>query len=437
MFLRATKIVLFFLCIPLYAEILPEDILPELDIILCQLPKNAPQIAIHKERVLEAKGYETSSLAGYLPHIRSEFNYNHNIEKRPDVKGTKTQNGIDGRIFLTQPIYHWGSRKAERDIAKLRTDSARLYYKESLRHIINETRRVYLHIYTQKISLKLAQENIHLCEQNIDEVRRKKELGTATSMDLQESELRMKEAQQMILVLKNDIQHHENYLSEITSFKCTINPSLSIDEVSKKIHLLIKKNLDFEGNFQSERRRILCNELDTEKANYIKIRAQQLPSFDFTTGYFRDRVDGPDNTGSIYRDNFYGGIRGSWNIFDGRLSEGQKLASRARQRRLIQEIKEEDLRQKTRTSQVFGALTSAQEELKLQEARVQIAEAKLATHKDLLDQKVITMQTYLNEKRHHDEAKLNQLRSMTIFLSEWSKLVSYSENDRTLNHLLK
>lgn len=419
----------------LYAQLLPEDFFPELKDIAHNLNHAAPQALIQAERIAEAQGNETSSLSAYLPLLRSEFNYNHNIEKRPDIKDTKTQKGIDGRIFLSQPLYHWGSRKAERTIAKIRTDSSKIHYKNALRNVLNEVRRVYLHLYLQKTTYHIAQDNLTLAKNNLTEIQHKKQLGTATLIDLQEAELALKETSHWIKSLECDITHHLNYLNDISGAKVELQHLPQPETLSTHFSNNLQQTICPSSETNSDHYRSLSNELAIEKANYIKLRAQQLPSFDLTTGYFRDRVDGPDNTGSIFRDNFYGGIRGTWNIFDGRLTEGQKKSSRARQRRLEREMKEEALRQKTLQTQLLNSLEFAQEEIALKKARLNIATSKLETQKALLKQKAITAQAFLNEKRQHDESIINLTRSITHFLNQFSQLTSHSQQDSTLNQL--
>lgn len=320
-----------------------EDLFPELYPVLENLENHAPQLQIAEEYVNEAAGEKMWRKSAMMPKAYIDANANYVYRHRSDSKDN-SESYLLGTAAVTQPLFHWGGPQAEKRIGELKMDLAWARYMEAISILKKEVRGLYLEILLAKIDLSIAQLNANLSKERLQTTEASLHDGRITEADFLTAKLDYDRIVYQVQVMEFSVAEKEERFRQMSG---TEVPQTSFD-VSTDPQFLINK-LQSTGQAitycpESKSKRELCKELEIEQNLYKKLTADQLPKLNLNAGIYQDQVDSVNSTKTVNRTNYFGGLNVHWNVFDGCLTPGLKIASRARQRRLRVSMDQEDFK---------------------------------------------------------------------------------------------
>lgn len=402
---------LFTLSPPLQANtytckpILSEDLFPQLRPILNNLSQShSTALAIQEEKIIEAQGKALISQSAVLPRIYGSYNFNETYQNQEHQSGT-TRLVHYGSVNLTQPLYHWGAKCAEKQNGAINLGLAQAEYEHFLENLKKQMREVFLEICLIKKSLELDTLKLELTEKRLNSKNEYKLHGKTTDLDYAEDAIQIDQ-------LKNNIKQTNNRLHQLTSryFQITgetwtfddvtIDPFSLLETLKAKVSACPLPHNVYPYEYR-QLEKILC----IEKNEYTRIHAQSLPLINFQGGFYQDVVDSINSNAQDNRYNFYGGINITWNIFDGCSTMGQKLASKARQRIIRLRMKEALLNHELLMEDFESRLQESFEKILLMEKEVYLREQRLQEKLNLYEENRITrmeLEEYESFKKHSE-----------------------------------
>lgn len=406
---------------------LPEQIFPQLNSILAEAEKNAPRTLIQIQRLREAEGERVSSGSRELPQISGAYNVSQIWRKRADRPDYEKNAIAAGSLTIRQAIFHWGGISAEKRMGELRLELSKLNFKQSQDHLLKEIRILYLDLFSQSIQLKAANQNTELAKKNWEHAQSRLSLKMATAQQLEEAYISYQESQLFENNLRQSFENTKLYLTDLSGLDTLkLEFPSSSSELAQKILAANESNTNAHNHFISPRFAQLQKELEIESNNHTRIRAEQLPQFNLVSGVFQDQVDSAVSTGKINRNNFFAGVEVNWNLFDGFRVQGQRLASRARQRRIRIELKEEEKRTSRESINLNQSLISSITQLDIFTRKLAIAEHKLITRQELLEKNIIPHSEYLQFKNRRDEQELSLSHSIKNYFNLSNDIIIYN-----------
>lgn len=406
---------------------LAENFFPELREVFDKLPQNAPKLLIAQAAIEEARGGKISSASALYPKLGSDYLLDYAWQKQTDKKGT-AQFLPHGQVSLTQPIYHWGALKAEKTIGKLQELIILRKYEEALTALKQELRSLYLTIYSQKKGYAILLEKHKIAERHFKEVESKAKMGNIDPIQLEDHRTTYEESKLNIKIAESLIEQQElhfRFLSqyphplfqEPLNIKSLVN-KLANPDTQADIHYAIK----------SRACQFLETELSIEQLNYTKIRSKQLPTLNFKGSLSQEVIYETKNNAAVPQFSVYGGVNIHWNIFDGFQTQGEKIASKARQRRIKFQIKSELNQIENNKLNYERTLEFCTKKINIAQSRLKIAELHLATQKQLLEDGQITPTTYLGHKVHFDDSEHHLFNLLADYLNNLSAYLSLTVN---------
>lgn len=332
---------------------------------------------IQRARVQAAEADEHARLAQKWPQLRMNLQLANRSEFRdgdPEFQNTTQPFGI---ARLEQELYHWGSLDAWRDIGKFRKSIEENNYNETYRLLVLRVRTLYLRLLFAREQIGYYQAEVSRLQQNLSSSMQQADAGRITSDDLELERLAVEEAQIALERAQDESDMLEEDLRLASGWQA---PILGIDQ-----DLLLRLN-QMERAEQSSSEIIATaaappsaeylnkqEELNIEEADFVRIRAKNLPLFDLVAEAYQDQIatQGLDN---VDRTVFTVYLRVNWHIFDGFETQWQKIQSKAKQRALQDEAEHIAAKDRLEVERLQRNRKMLQRDIRLWERRVAISE---------------------------------------------------------------
>ncbi len=316
---------------------LPETVFPELESILKQMEDESPEMLIHRARVQAAEANEKAQLSPKWPKIHLNLQMTNRSEFRdsnPTYQNTTQPFGI---ARLEQDLYHWGALDAQRDIGQFQKAISENNYAETYRLLTLRVRTLYLRLLFTREQIAYYRAESERYMQSLERSEQQAESGRITQDQLENDHLALEEANIQLERTTSEAEMLEEDLRLATGWQGPIDgptqgllqrfTELEQEEASMAAEVISSSappSLAYKNKEQ---------ELKIAEAQYVRIRAQNMPLLDFVTEAYQDQIasQGQDNIDrtvvAVY-------LRVNWNIFDGFKTKWDKIQSKAQQRAL-------------------------------------------------------------------------------------------------------
>jgi len=363
---------------PLY---LPESIFPELEEILRVMEEESPEMLVQRARVQAAEAGEEISLAPKWPQVELNLQLTNRSEFRdsdPTFQNTTQPFGV-GR--LEQELYHWGALDAFRDIAKFRKAIEENNYRETYRMLALRVRSLYLRLLFARAQIAFYEGEVERFERQLSRNEQQATRGQVTADQLEISRLTVEEAmieldrvRDEAAMLEEDLRLASGWNGPISGPEVKLMErlrQLENAEAAMAAQMLRSAQAPPSVEFENKQR-----QLDIEEAEYVRIRSQNLPLFDFVAEAYQDQIatEGRDNIDRTVVTAF---LRINWYIFDGFQTKYEKIRSKARQRGLEREAEHIAARDELEVERLKNNRKLLERNLRLWERRVAISENAL------------------------------------------------------------
>jgi len=367
---------------------LPEEVFPELKDILRQALAQSPRMITRNFELIEATHELGATRARQYPRAGVFGMYFYQRDDRVDRPEPSLGEKFYYDVRVTQPVFHWGALRDETERARIQAKIEEADYLEAYRLLALSVRRQYLGLIVRKAVRVRAQAAYDRQVRRVEMQKVRVASGEAPSSVLQPEELVLRERQ---VDLERATYDFENALrtfrrtTGVSDFGAERVPGEipKIEVGGEEAVLDLRRNFVEKGDLQEAfRLRKALFSLQREQLREKITRRDLWPKFDFQAGLTQNEISYTENIGDrVGVTSLFAGLRVTWNIFDSRATRERMLASRARQRRLEQEIRnlEQELRDEALAAadelRIFGmAMRNADQRLVMQVSGRKMAE---------------------------------------------------------------
>ena len=386
---------------------------PSLSKIIENIGEDAPSIKIGKENVNEA-GFNrliADSAQGTSVNINISGQSIH--ENRPNQDYYQSYRTV-GSIFAKKPLYHWGALRAKSRIAQLSEENTIRFNESAKFSFLIKVKSEFMDIVSNKYQLDLAREQLNLYTANEDSIKKQKELGFVT--DLQVEDAKIVKLRQSILIAELERKLEVG----ISNFVFDVGYDEQIDfGISKDFeffylnHQFSPENKNILGHITNDKIEQLKIQIETEKENLKIANAAKKPKMNLIGGFFQDQIDLPDSTDPVRRNNFLLGVEANWAIWDSSLSKGQKLLALAKKRKFNLQLENSIRKLRLETESLHSQIENLTKQIDASRKLLTSSINRFEKSKIEFEAKRITSQNYLSSRLSLAQTKLILIQ--TIF----------------------
>jgi outer membrane protein TolC len=404
---------------------------PELEAILNSAQRKAPDLIKQEFIKTETDARLKQAKAAYYPSLQLTTNLGYRKDYREDDAENTDNFGLTYSAALRRPLYHWGAIEAKIEQARITNDSDALNYLKNLQQIERRIRADYLTLILNNIALRNEQAKQAILEARSETNRINFEAGKLSELAYQQSRIaldmsllqieRIAQSQQRIA---ERFQYYAGW--EAPTTQSTEIPDFDLAAMADWLQQQHEQIASSSWIYQTHSAEIHSNEIAHQQEAITQIKAQQRPLIDASLTASQNQSN-TSNRNNVDTFSVFGGIRVSWNIFDGFRTRNQIIEAQSKLRRLEHELRKLSQELKLEASEVLDALLFQVRSLQLTETQHATKQAEYALKEDSARNGRIT-QLELQDAAlslEDETFKLHQARAnLHIGLSDYLDLVS-------------
>lgn len=311
---------------------LPEEIFPQLqEIIDSALEKS--EVAIEREMLeTEARGRRISARSAVLPSLSSSIALRQERDQ-DTVEDARWDERVIYNLTLSQPLYHWGARKSQKDIGKILYDKEELSSQQAITSLVKRIRSTYMGLVVAKQNLERSRLDLQETRANFDFQQSQIELGQASSSSILPYEFAVSRDELDELRKSNDWESRLLDLSQLTGMAVSVLEDMISNEIPEVETLdesfvegldsLVETAVANDENVQK-----LAMDLEIERKRLLITKHSLKPKIDAQVGLSSNAID---LDGTRREQSFaYMGFSVRWSIFDGFNKKGDMLEATTR-----------------------------------------------------------------------------------------------------------
>ena len=401
----------------LHGEKRIEEHFPQLTNILQKLEGNSPLLLENYQLVQEQIAYQSVANSAHGLNLSLKLSVQSINEDRPDQSFYHRYRSY-GSIFARKALFHWGALEAESNIAKRRTEIAKLNYKKVFDDISTQARHSYLDLLVLHKKRAVRKESLIINRESLNRQIRQKDLGLSSNLDVSESNASFLENKLLLADLNRSLSNSINQFKSITGWEGNISFDEQNDSLQNFLSLKSFKNNvpTILTGISSRSMDRLEKEIEIE-INQLKIADSQLkPKLNMVGGFYQDQVALANSDANLLRNNFVVGVEVNWAIWDSSKSKGQKNAALAKKRRLEYALEREIKDFRINVENLRQNLYSLANRIEMSTKLLSVAKSRFKSSKIEFDANRISANRHLRSKIALDNARINQLESVCQYL---------------------
>ena len=363
-----------------------DQLAPELQAILSSAHKKAPDLIKQTFIKEEADARLKQAKAAYYPSLHVINNLGYRKDYREEDSENTDKFGLTYSAALRRPLYHWGAIEAQIEQARLNNDSDKLNYLSNLQKIERRIRADYLSLILNNIALHNEQ-----AKQSVLEARSKTnqinfQAGKVSELDyrksriaLEKSLLKMERIAQSQERIAERFQYYAGWNAPTT--QSTEIPKIDIDATEAWLQEQYDQIDSSSWIYQTHRAKLHSNKIAHQEEAITRIKAQKRPLIDASLTASQNQSN-TSNRNNVDTFSVFGGIRVSWNIFDGFKTRNQTIEAQTKVRRLEHEFRKLSKELQLEAREVLDALLFQVRSLKLIEAQLKTKQDEYALMED-------------------------------------------------------
>ena len=316
---------------------LPEEIFPELRAVIDTAVRSAPVLTIETLRVNQMEANRKVRASSLYPKLHFSTDAG---SRRKDIGSvSSTQGQARYNLTLIQPLYHWGSLQAEKQIGEIELDLAHLGRVRSYLNLYAQLNSVFLDLVVQNQAVKKAQLDSELSAERLESARTRMEDGDLPAGVFQEQSFAHREKE---LELRRATGALEN-LRQRFRVLAGLNEEYVLhlpEEIPAAAF-----DLDSTEKLVADYRRVMA-EQSLELKSLVMQKTIEEKTLSIHQNHLKPKINlvarslqdvetvATDLAGDLERREIFAGINVDWQIFDGWASRGRKemTLERIRQR---------------------------------------------------------------------------------------------------------
>ena len=426
------------------AGTLPEDLLPELKMILGVALQRSPEVIAKEFERMTAEARLDMEKAGRLPQVRGDFNYATSQTATAASSSSQTRDsGFFYNFGVNQALFHWGELKNKADAARLNILVQEKRYAQAYRDLSVKLRGAYLSLIVEKARLRQSREALAVLTNDVAVARAKKERGTVSAAALASEELRLRENTLDVDRAEADFAANRRRFARTAGLPDRdLPPERVADEIpapkysepqaSALAAAFLRDNA--RGSFEYEVYDLRLKEAVLRQ----KIEAVRLlPKIDANANYSLENTTNVNGNiaeqRAVTRQTL--GVGGSWAIFDGFATRGAKREALVN-KRALEQSKAVDIDLLLQNAQKLERdLKFDAEQLALADIRQGMsieAHARISQEVGLGN---LAKDAIARAKVGILDAAVKTFAARAVYLQHWSEFVSLTTDDPVLTNL--
>jgi outer membrane protein TolC len=419
-----------------------EDALPELKPILQQALAQSPQMILKNIEIMQYEGNYLLMRGQMLPALSVSASYSVNgAAIASNTNSSSNSSGLYYGAYLNQPLFRWGTLKAQTDAAKIQVSISQKNYAEAYRALAISLRSQYLALIVKKLALRNAQASHDQVATSLAAEEDKLRNGRIAENLVVNVRLAAEEAAVQAERTAEDLAQSKRAFLRMAGLKELSDdripaeiPAVEFDPAAANGMLRQFLGGRWEDNLNVQISRDWVKYYD---ANYKVQKYRLYPMFalgaSLAQSNYTNAAGGTVTQTSVLTQYF--GATMSWSIFDGLSTRGAKMSAMASKRyyeRTLQNVSDQLLELATSQERQLGFAYRA---LKLAQARAGISETSLATIRDDARTGQASQASVEAALNVSYQTQLNVLNLRADFLSRWTEFVSTLGFDPALQNI--
>ena len=425
------------------AGTLPEDLLPELKSILKHALERSPDTIKRGLDLEQAEAHTAISRGAMLPSLGANARYAVNSAATASGNSSATSNssGFFWQADFSQPLYQWGTLKAQADIDQLSVKIAAREYAEAYRRLATLVREKYLELIAKKAALTAAKLQLDLGARQLVRDEEQFKTGALTPGDMAGKRMGFEERKLGFDRAAGDFAYFRRVFMRLAGLEEFTDEAIPVaipaappaaDKGDGLLHAFLRDKAaeTFQGQIYSLN--IRQSDLNYKIADYWL-----WPRFSFNAGHSvsnSTQADFNQVRQEAIVQNYYG-IVVNWPIFDGFATRGRKLEALTRKRANERQLQfyvdaTADTAQYLRDQAEFAARA-----LGFAEARLAGAKAGVELAKENLARKIASQDDVDLAAAGLLGTEAATMLARADYLSRWAEFVSLVGADPAMNNL--
>ena len=421
---------------------MPEELFPELKDILREALAQSPTMILRNIEIAQNEGNYLVSRGQLLPSISTSAGYRFSgaaVSSNTDVSSTAT--GLEYGLSIYQPVFRWGTLKAQKDSSKIQVSISQKNYTEAYRTLALSIRSQYLGLVAKKIAWRNARFIQKQMAATLALEEDKLRNGQSTENLLVNLRLQMEEASLQMERMEEDLANSLRYFQRQTGL-----PRLGEDRIPTEIPVVTFEPAtatamlhEFLGQGWERNLSIQINRhwLRVAELNYKQAKYRLYPMFSLAASISQNNSTNAslDSVSQVSVLSQYVGISMAWSVFDGFATKGAKISALANKRyyeRQLQTVTDQLMDQAMSQERQVGFSYRA---MNLAQARTGLSETAVRTIRDDAQRGLASKAAVEAAIGAHYQSELLLANQRADFLSRWSEFVSTLGHDPILQQL--
>jgi len=358
-----------------------------LDAVRIALERNG-DILKSQQDLSASYGIAMQTRAILIPKVRGSASYEHN-EAVEDTSRTSTGSGTNGllntpedqwrgSIRIVQSVYEGGRMRSAFRSARLTKEQAYLEYQTVVANTVLDVRTAYYDVLLAQEQITVQAASVKLLEGELGKTKQRFDAGAVPRFNVLRAEVKIANARPRLIRAYNNYRTAKNQLATVLGYNLPA-------EVSEDIPLTLTTKFTIEpldmalpsALARARERRpelgALRAEVALRKESVVIAKAGSKPSLGIFAGY--------NSHSSEFREGFYDDVSGplagvamTWDIFDGRATQGRVVEARARQAKASINLEDQMRRIEQEVRTAYSKFIEAREVIESQKRVVEQAE---------------------------------------------------------------
>ncbi len=423
---------------------LVEDLFPQLKPILEKALTQSSQMLMRNIDLAQAEANKVMSDAALMPSVGSYVSYSTStaaVSANTDVSSRAS--GIYYGVSLSQPVFYWGTIKAQADIAKIGVKVAEKNFAEAYRLLAVNIRAQYTGLIIKKLSLRNAEFGLKLSQSALAIEEERLRTGRISPGGIIAPRLAVDEARLGRDRAEAGLDQGIRYFCLSTGLEKLdpasipddlVLPGLFYDTAYTKPMVARFLSTDIENTLQAQINR---DYIQQANLNYKIARFRLYPKIGMSAGYsLSNSTSASQNTvtqAGVTSQSI--NVTASWTIFDGFATKGAKRSTLLTKRNYEKQLETYLRTTADQVSDLERQLNFAARAMKLSDTRRDIQGSAVKLVEQDLVRGVGSQLTVDSTRAVSYQTDLNAIAVRADFLSRWAEFLSALNLDPALKNL--
>lgn len=418
-----------------------EAIFPQLTPILEAALQQSPQMLARSLDITQAEAAYVMTRSNLIPRLDGSLYYSTNETSITEQASVRSRSdGLFYNIAFYQPVFQWGTLKAQVDSSKIGIEVAKKNYAEAYRLLAVTIRQQYLTLIVRKASVRLAREGLRLQQANLEVEEERLRAGRISAGDIIAPRLAVDEALLNVERAESELLQVRRFFGRLTGLPlledAAIPDTLPVDPLLYSADRAAAALEFFEATGIDELLpvQVLNDQIRQADLNYKVNRFRLYPKFSIVANISQSNSTNasPGFVSQVGVNSRNLNLQATWAIFDGFATSGAKLSALT--------TKRASERQLATVRQVsLDQARDLERQLRFSARAVQLHDTRRALSEDAMKRMRDNVQRGLGTQKDADATALqyqgsdfSALVQRVDLLNRWAEFLSLTGRDPAL-----